>query len=51
MHHGIFRLDIKRNFFTEKVIRHWNLLPREAVESPSLKIFKIRINVAPGDTV
>ncbi|KFV92637.1 hypothetical protein N326_05165, partial [Eurypyga helias] len=46
-----FRLDIRKKFFTERVVKHWNRLPREAVDAPSLEVFKARLDEALSNLV
>jgi len=46
-----FMLDIRRKFFTQRVVKHWNRVPKEAVGVPSLEAFKSRLDVALGSLV
>ena len=48
---GRSRLDIRKKFFTQRVVTHWNRLPKEAVDAPSLEAFKARLDVALGSLV
>ena len=44
-------MDTRRNFFTQRVVMHWNRLPKEVVDVPSLEAFKARLDVALGSLV
>ena len=48
---GRFRLEIRKKFFTVSVVRHWNRLPSEVVNAPSLEAFKARLDRALSNVV
>ena len=51
MKEGRFRLDIRKKLFAMRVVRHWNMLPREIVDAPSLEAFKARLDGALNNLV
>jgi len=48
---GRLRLDIRKKFFTIRVVKHWYRLPREAVAASSLEVFKARLDGALSNLV
>jgi len=48
---GRFSLEVRRKFFTERVVRCWNRLPREVVDAPFLEGFMARLNEALGSLI
>ena len=51
LHEGRFSSDVRGKFFTERVVRCWHRLLREAVDAPSLEVFKAMLDGALGSLV
>ena len=45
------RSGVRGKFFTERAVRCWNRLPREAVDAPSLEMFEARLDGALGNLI
>ena len=48
---GRFKWNVRKKFFTVRVVRHWNRLPKEVVDAPSLEVFKARLGGALSNLV
>lgn len=46
LHCQRFKMEIRKNFFMKGVVKHPNVLSREVMVSPFLKVFKKLLNVA-----
>ena len=51
MEEGRFRLDIRKTFFTVRVVIHWNRLPGKAMNTHSLEAIKARLDGALSNLV
>ncbi|KFO94655.1 hypothetical protein N320_12186, partial [Buceros rhinoceros silvestris] len=41
---GRFRLDLRKKFFTLRMVKNWHWLPREVVDAPFLETFQVRLD-------
>ena len=48
---GRFRLEVRRKFFTQRMVRCWNRLPREVVDAPPLETFRVRLDGSLGSLI